>query len=373
MIVLAFDTALAACSAALYDSACGEVLASRRRLLPHGHAEVLPGMIADVAREAGVPLAAVERIAVTRGPGTFTGVRIGLATARGLALALARPAVALSTLEALACNFASPPDAAPVTAVIDARRGEVYLGLFDGGGAALDDPALLTVGEAARRVPAGAWLLGSGAPLLLAAGCPARPAPAGEWPDAASFVARAAALAPGAPPDPLYLRAADAKPQAPAVAAAKAALAVRPAAAADAQVMAALHAACFSEPWSAPDFAALVTAPGGVARLAFLGEGAPQPVGFALARHAAGEAEILTLCTRPATRRRGVARALVRSLVEALGAEGVTSLFLEVGEDNQPALALYQSLGFEVVGRRAGYYWGTVAGRGNALVMCRGL
>ena len=94
-------------------------------------------------------------------------------------------------------------------------------------------------------------------------------------------------------------------------------------------------------------------------------------MGFVLARTAADEAEILTLCTRPAARRRGVARQLLACLAKQLGKQGAVSLFLEVGADNAPAIALYQSAGFAEVGRRSGYYAGVEGGLSDAIVMRR--
>jgi tRNA threonylcarbamoyladenosine biosynthesis protein TsaB len=88
MLVLAVDTAHAACSACVYDTATGEVLASASESMRQGHAERLPGLIEETLQAAGVSLAGIGRLAACSGPGTFTGVRIGLAFVRGLALVL---------------------------------------------------------------------------------------------------------------------------------------------------------------------------------------------------------------------------------------------------------------------------------------------
>src|SRR3978361_1396056 len=99
MIVLGLDTALGACSVALL--ADGETLAHEHRTMQRGHAEALAPMFKPVMREAGLSFAALDRIAVTTGPGTFTGQRVGLAFARGLRLALGKPAIGVTTLDAI--------------------------------------------------------------------------------------------------------------------------------------------------------------------------------------------------------------------------------------------------------------------------------
>jgi ribosomal-protein-alanine N-acetyltransferase len=118
-------------------------------------------------------------------------------------------------------------------------------------------------------------------------------------------------------------------------------------------LLAALHAASFDEAWSATDFATLLASPGVFARLAVEGEA---PLGFILARTAADEAEILTLAINPAHRRKGGGRALVEAAAEVASAAGAETMFLEVAEDNAPALSLYETCGFRTSGRRAGYY-----------------
>ncbi len=99
MMILGLDTALSACSAAVVDSATGQCPARRLEKMDVGHAEALPGMVREVVQSAGLGFAGIDRIAVTTGPGTFTGVRIGLAFARGLGLALGWPVVGVSTLQ----------------------------------------------------------------------------------------------------------------------------------------------------------------------------------------------------------------------------------------------------------------------------------
>jgi tRNA threonylcarbamoyl adenosine modification protein YeaZ len=371
MIVLAFDTALAACSVALYDAGRDELLAVRHQPVVRGHAELLPGMIQSVMAERDLAMAALDRIAVTRGPGTFTGVRIALATARGLAFALRRPAVGITTLEALAAAVASHDDT-PVASVIDARRGEVYLQMFAADGGALDEARLVTVDTAVHEIPDRAVVVGTGAGVLAAAGCRALAACAPSLPDAAAFVRRAVRLDPqAAPPEPLYLRAPDAKPQASVVTMSSLPVSLIEAGPAHAAVLAGLHASAFDRAWSQAELATLLQAPGALALLAVVGEGELEPAGFVLARRAADEAEILAICTRPAARRRGVARRLLAALTAALAQQGTKSLFLEVDAGNDDALGLYRHLGFVATGRRSGYYPARDGKPGDALVMRR--
>jgi ribosomal-protein-alanine N-acetyltransferase len=144
--------------------------------------------------------------------------------------------------------------------------------------------------------------------------------------------------------------------------------AVKPADAAD---LAAVHAECFHEPWDASAIAEVMTSPGAFGfRIADAEDGAV--LGFALGRAIVGEAELLTLAVAPAARRRGLAQALVAAVAAAAGDAGAAALFLEVADDNAPALALYRALGFEAVGRRPGYYR-RMAAVADALVLRRAL
>ena len=131
MIVLGFDTATPATAVALLDDA-RPALASERRHEPApgerpGHAAQLLALAAELLEDAGLRFADVDRIAVGLGPGTFTGLRIGVATARALAQSTGAELVGVSTLRALACDAApAAPAGFGVLAVIDARRGEAF-------------------------------------------------------------------------------------------------------------------------------------------------------------------------------------------------------------------------------------------------------
>ena len=207
MIVLALDTCLPACSVALARD--GQILGWLSEPTARGHQERLAPMTRDLMATAGLDFAALDRIGVTVGPGSFTGLRVGLAFAKGLAFALGRPCVGVGTLEALAASVAGD---GPKAAVIDAGRGRVYMQLFDGA-ISLSGPDILPRETAVARLievyaSAEVLLTGPGAALLAGAlsGAIVRPLTA---PDPRA-VAHLAAEAPPAPPRPLYLRPPDA-------------------------------------------------------------------------------------------------------------------------------------------------------------------
>lgn len=206
MLVLGLDTCLNACSVAVVDG--GRTIAHRSEVMARGHQERLAPMAQAAMADAGLAFDRLERIGATVGPGSFTGLRVGVAFAKGLASALSIPAVGVGSLEALAAE-------APglVAAAIDARRDQLYLQVFEDG-VALMAPDVLAVGVAAARLAELAMgrkltLVGSGAPLL-ADGAPGARIIMPEGCDARHVARLAAARAP-TPIRPLYLRAPDAK------------------------------------------------------------------------------------------------------------------------------------------------------------------
>jgi tRNA threonylcarbamoyladenosine biosynthesis protein TsaB len=219
MRVLAIDTALEACSAAVLDLDYRGIVAVESLTMARGHAEALMPLIARVMHEAAIEFAELDRIAVTTGPGSFTGLRVGISAARAIALTAGKPAIGLSTLAAFAAPLIADDDSTNVVAAIDARHAQVYLQVFGRGGRTLVSPRIATLRDALRlSVSEPARLVGSGAQAMAAA-----------WPKEAeppllvenraapeiAWVARlGAAAAEGyGPPKPLYLRAPDAQPQ----------------------------------------------------------------------------------------------------------------------------------------------------------------
>ncbi len=226
MRILAVDTALGACSVAI--ALDGEVVARAFKPLSRGHAEVLFAMISEVEQEAGLRASDMDRFAVTIGPGTFTGLRVGLSAARGLGLATSKPVLGLTTLQALAAGVAAKDLTSEdvITSVIDAKRGECYMQMFDPALMPLSvpmivqlDAAAAALGEALQKAGGRAFLVGTGAMLIAErlgqvthltqvhlTGAP-------DQPDAGRLALLAAAIddVASAPARPLYLRAPDAK------------------------------------------------------------------------------------------------------------------------------------------------------------------
>lgn len=208
MIILALDTCVDACSVALTED--GRALAAISEPMQRGHQERLAPMVAEAFAAAGQKPAALDRVAVTVGPGSFTGLRVGLSFGKAMALALGKPCVGIGTLEALALS-AGPGF---VAACLDARRGRVYLQTFADGRAVMA-PDILDIDVAAARI-AELWsggpalVAGSGAPLVAGVLANAR-VDAGLVPDPVAIARLAATRDPRTPPRPLYLRAPDAK------------------------------------------------------------------------------------------------------------------------------------------------------------------
>lgn len=220
MRVLAIDTALEACSAAVLDTERAGIIARESLTMQRGHAEALMPLIKRVMDRAGFAYTTLDRVAVTIGPGSFTGLRVGIAAARGIALAAGKPAVGLSTLATYATPLIAADDTLPVVAAIDARHDHVYLQVFGPGGRTLVAPRIAPLREAVRAAAnSGAPRIVGTAANLLAAAWPLderepraveqRGAPDIDW------VAQLGAAAPetGVSPRPLYLKAPDALPQ----------------------------------------------------------------------------------------------------------------------------------------------------------------
>jgi len=352
MKVLAVDTALGACSVALIEN--NEVIAHRLEVMQRGHAERLAPMVQEVLEEAGEPLRRVDRLAATTGPGTFTGQRVGIAFMRGLKLALKKPLIGVTTLDAMLAEVSHTTTSNAVAVLHDAKRSEVYCAATVGGRSAL--PVSLLSFDAALDalavlLPEDVTFAGTAAGAALEAWAAlGKRGSANDtiYPDAL-WVARLALSAPEADGTarPLYLRAPDARlpPMAP--------IALEIAGPEQAHRIAPLHAACFDEAWSETSIARLLEPPGA---FAFLIRVAARDVGFVIARVAADEAEIISIGVVPALARQGLAIKLLRRAAEECEARGAVRLFLEVGSCNVAARALYEKFGFTCVGRRPRYY-----------------
>jgi tRNA threonylcarbamoyladenosine biosynthesis protein TsaB len=218
MLILAIDTALDACSAGVLDTDAGQLIALESQPMKRGHAEALMPLIQRVIDQSGVAFAALDRIAVTTGPGSFTGLRVGLSAARGIGLAAHKPVVGLTTLTAYAAPVVGQNAEQPIISAIDARHEHVYFQVVSGNGGSLVRPQVAPLDEALDASRFGAPYLVGNAANILADRWPAdapppfkvdpRPAPDIAW---VAWLGAAVGLD-TAPARPFYLRAPDAKP-----------------------------------------------------------------------------------------------------------------------------------------------------------------
>lgn len=164
MRVLAIDTSLANCAAAVLDDgvatacfeACGEEIG-------RGHAERLMDMIGEVMAESSTAFSGLDRVAVTVGPGSFTGLRVGLSVARGFGLVLGKPVVGVTTLAAIARAAAPKDGGAPLLVALPGKGDEVYCQQFDASGVPDGEAGVRTLGNLAATLPDTIRLAGSAA------------------------------------------------------------------------------------------------------------------------------------------------------------------------------------------------------------------
>lgn len=222
MIVLAIDTAGSACSVTTWRD--GTVLASRSRPLARGHAEVLMPMIVDLLSETALTPDSIDLYGVTVGPGSFTGLRIGLAAAAGMALATGRPVVGLSRFDVIAASIPPARRAGrALVVVLDSRGQGLFVEMFAAAGASLGPPACVAPEDLPALVPDGRLILaGDAAPVArdaLSGRASVDLAAGSDHVDTAVLAALAADrrhLAGSRPPAPLYIRPPAAVPAAPA-------------------------------------------------------------------------------------------------------------------------------------------------------------
>jgi tRNA threonylcarbamoyl adenosine modification protein YeaZ/ribosomal-protein-alanine acetyltransferase len=360
--VLAIDTALASCSACVYDSEKKIILVEERVLMERGHAEALPPMVARVMAAAQITYGDLGRIAVTTGPGTFTGIRIGLSFAR--ALGLARNIKVLGVNSMLATQVAVSESDLPIVVAHKAGASDFIYVLNS------NKIEVLTMAALLPLLPQGpALIIGTAADAIVSASGrnDLKRSPHHDLPSASGFAAYAAEQPePEAMPDPIYLREADAKAQTTFLRGLPD-LDVHVVDAAAIPILAKLHATCFEEAWDEAALSTLLGSPGCGALLAQSAEG---PVGLLVYRCVVDEAEILTLGVDPNLRRRGAGRALLDALIASLQTFKIKTLFLEVASSNDDAIALYTRAGFTQAGLRKAYYART---GDDALILRRAL
>jgi tRNA threonylcarbamoyl adenosine modification protein YeaZ len=219
MIVLAIDTALDFCAAAVLDVTFRTVIAQETLEMKRGHAEALMPLIARVMKSSGRSYLDLDRIAVTTGPGSFTGLRVGISAARGIGLAAGKPVIGITTLAAYAAPLVAEKRDEPILAAIDARHDHVYFHVVAGNGATLMKPAVAPIEDTFAAARFGRLRMVGNAAQILADRWPrAAPPPSlvapKPGPDITWVAWIGAATEPGtAPAKPFYLRAPDAKPK----------------------------------------------------------------------------------------------------------------------------------------------------------------
>lgn len=213
MLILAVDTAGPFCSVGLYGGGADTEIASISDDIGRGHAEYLPVITQRLLADTGFDFSQIDRLAVTIGPGSFAGIRVGIAFVRALALALGIPAIGISSLKAMATEVSLASNQNTLV-IQDARRGEFYICGMDDQGDEIIPPKAVQQDNISEYLGQMKWsLCGSGLNILNAEDLDAhtiihhRPSPNITW------VARLAAKhkAPFTPPSPDYLRTADAK------------------------------------------------------------------------------------------------------------------------------------------------------------------
>ena len=206
--VLAFDASAAACSLAI--RADGNSVAWRDAPMARGHAEALMPLVMEVMAEAGLAFDALARIAVGVGPGSFTGIRIALAAARGIGLAAGKPVVGIDSFSAMAAAVAPSALAGrSLLVIVDSKRAELFGQYFDADHHPLGEPLMLPPEAMLRHRPAGALLVAGDAAHQLPPGHDISHSQSGSRPDARDIARLAEQGRVLLAPRPLYLRAAD--------------------------------------------------------------------------------------------------------------------------------------------------------------------
>lgn len=218
MNLLAIDCSANLCAACIYDTVMERELGRAVLDLGKGHAEHLMAVVGEALNDSGTGFPNIAAIAVSVGPGSFTGVRVGVSAARGFALALKIPAIGVTTLEALAAEARDKFGTRNVLSALDGGRGEIQAAVYDGLGGTLYAPAVITLSQAAELAMEFSPVLAGTAAKLIVDAVPSQTFDAGSLGATADIAvyARVAANkgADGKKPAPVYLREPDARPQA---------------------------------------------------------------------------------------------------------------------------------------------------------------
>ena len=370
----------------LVRGADGEPLAHEAEDVGHGHTRRLTPMVARALERAAVRPAQLGWVAADLGPGSFTGVRVGLATAEALALASGAEVIGASSLAA--CALASGATRSLVVPLVPAGRRDLNAGFFraDGRGAVslLAAPRVGAPAELLAAVAESLALLGSAAVRFVGPGTarerealehayPGSTAPAVRFGGLSAADLAEAALSrrgpraglpgKGAARSPLYVRPAQAEERVRHRATAADPVTLRPMREGDLPRIAAVEREVFSDPWPESFFLGEISHPWVHACVA---EHDGELAGYSVARLGAGTGHLGNLAVVPGRRRRGIARRLLEDLLDRARALGCEALSLEVRVSNFAAQGLYRAHGFRLAGLRRGYYRDTGE---DALVM----
>ncbi len=358
MLILVIDTCFARCAALLFDSVNNSILSDEVQAMERGHAEALAPMVQRVMVKAKCGFDQLDRIAVTTGPGTFTGLRIGLSFAKALGLARSIPVVGLDTLHAVNLSFEKNQ---PVIIAHKAGQSGFFYVLQPEISTKME---LLNLGELQGRLSHPSQVLvGTGADDIVAQSTAPTGArlPKHDLPDLMKLARYAAGqIQPIPSPSPVYMRQAHAKPQPT-----KKPI-LRQAFAEDMQALAKIHQTSFDHGWSQDDITAMLALP---KTTALLVDHNAQPSAFMIIRQMFDEAEILTLATSPQQRRLGLASMLVAALPALAKRHDIKKIFLEVAISNTAAQALYLKHNFQKTGQRKAYYAKASGAAEDAVVM----
>lgn len=352
------------------------VLAHRIEAIGHGHTRRLTPLVREALEVAKVAPAALGWVAADLGPGSFTGVRVGLATARGFAFAAGAKLLGASSLASLA--HAAPARKALIVPLVGAGRRDLYAGFFRA-----DTRGRVSLVAAARVLPSEAVaaavaevhalvpelvvrFVGPGAGRereRLEHAYPTSTALAFRHDGLSALdLAQAARMdrgpaaglpEPGREGEPVYVRSAQAEERVRHAALAELPITLRDTTPDDVPALVELERRVFGDPWSDAFFRSLLVQPEVWARVAER-DGQIAGYGFGVLRPPLADLENIAVV--PAHRRGGVARALLADLLARCRAEGVRELILEVRVSNDAAQALYRAEGFELAGLRRGYY-----------------
>lgn len=342
------------------------------------HSQTLLPMLEELKRMVELDLDTVDAIALAAGPGSFTGLRIGSATAKGLGLVMDVPLIEIPTLDGLACNLYGSDKL--ICPIMDARRNQVYTGLYefvpDSGVAGQKvryrlrcklQQCVVAIEEIAARCNAAGRevvFLGDGVPVfrehlekLMEEPYSFAPAHMNRQRAAAfatlafSYLKEGRGVA-AAEHTPIYLRMSQAEREKN-QGKTEDTLQIRLMEAADVEAAAGIESETFSMPWSAEDFREMVNADYAWYYVAEL-EG--RIAGCCGIRDLSGEGEITNVAVRKELRRRGIGRQMVEYMLERAKENGIGDITLEVRISNRPAIRLYESLGFRSEGIRPNFY-----------------